>query len=91
MAGGSVIGWILLLSMVGLLVAVGWWQWKAYVTLDRRIEQGDETLLHSARLGLKSTRIETVLDAPLGSVVVPYVPAQLVPAVQQPPNQPPPY
>ena len=86
MAGGSVIGWILLISMVGLLVAVGWWQWKAYVTLDRRIEQGDEALLHSA-----STRVETVLDAPLGSVVVPYVPAQLVPVVQQPPNQPPLY
>ena len=86
MAGGSVIGWILLLSMVGLLVAVGWWQWKAYVTLDRRIEQGDDALLHSA-----STRVETVLDAPLGSVVVPYVPAQLVPVVQQPPNQPPLY
>lgn len=86
MAGGSIIGWILLLSMIGLLMAVGWWQWKAYVTLDRRIEQGDGALLHSA-----STRVETVLDAPLGSVVVPYVPAQLVPAVQQPPNQPPLY
>ena len=86
MAGGSIIGWILLLSMIGLLIAVGWWQWKAYVTLDRRIEQGDDALLHSA-----STRVETVLDAPLGSVVVPYVPAQLVPVVQQPPNQPPLY
>ena len=72
-------GLILFVVMLSLLVVVSWWQWNSYVTLDQRIDQCDETLLHSS-----STKVETILDAPEGSVIVPYVPAQAVP-IQQPP------
>ncbi len=77
----AVLGWFLVLALTGVIVFVGWWQWKSYVTLDRRIEQMDETLLDSA-----GTRVEKVLDAPAGSMVVPYVASTLVP-VQQVPAQ----
>ena len=77
----AVLGWLLVLSLTGAICFVGWWQWKSYVTLDQRIEQMDETLLDSA-----GTRVEKVLDAPAGSVVVPYVASTLVP-VQQVPAQ----
>ena len=77
----AVLGWLLVLSLTGAICFVGWWQWKSYVTLDQRIEQMDETLLDSA-----GTRVEKVLDAPAGSMVVPYVASTLVP-VQQVPAQ----
>ena len=77
----AVLGWFLVLSLTGAICFVGWWQWKSYVTLDQRIEQMDETLLDSA-----GTRVEKVLDAPAGSMVVPYVASTLVP-VQQVPAQ----
>ena len=76
-----VLGWFLVLALTGVIALVGWWQWKAYVTLDQRIDQLDSTLLDSA-----GTRVEKVLDAPPGSVVVPYVASSLVP-VQQAPAQ----
>ena len=77
----AALGWFLVLALTGVIVLVGWWQWKAYVTLDQRIDQLDSTLLDSA-----GTRVEKVLDAPPGSVVVPYVASTLVP-VQQAPKQ----
>ncbi len=77
----AVLGWFLVLALTGVIALVGWWQWKAYVTLDQRIDQMDATLLESA-----GTRVEKVLDAPAGSVVVPYVASTLVP-VQQVPTQ----
>jgi len=77
----AVLGWFLVLVLTGVICFVGWWQWKSYVTLDQRIEQMDETLLDSA-----GTRVEKVLDAPAGSMVVPYVASTLVP-VQQVPAQ----
>ena len=77
----AVLGWLLVLSLTGAICFVGWWQWKSYVTLDQRIEQMDETVLDSA-----GTRVEKVLDAPAGSMVVPYVASTLVP-VQQVPAQ----
>ena len=77
----AALGWFLVLALTGVIVLVGWWQWKAYVTLDQRIDQLDSTLLDSA-----GTRVEKVLDAPPGSVVVPYVASSLVP-VQQVPTQ----
>ena len=76
----AILGWFLVLVLTGIIVLIGWWQWKSYVTLDQRIEQLDPTLLDSA-----GTRVEKVLDAPAGSVVVPYVASTLVP-VQQPPS-----
>ena len=75
----AILGWFLVLFLTGIIVLIGWWQWKSYVTLDQRIEQLDPALLDSA-----GTRVEKVLDAPAGSVVVPYVASTLVP-VQQPP------
>ena len=77
----AVLGWFLVLALTCVIALVGWWQWKAYVTLDQRIDQMDATLLESA-----GTRVEKVLDAPVGSVVVPYVASTLV-AVQQVPTQ----
>ena len=74
-------GWFLVLALTCVIALVGWWQWKAYVTLDQRIDQMDATLLESA-----GTRVEKVLDAPAGSIVVPYVASTLVP-VQQVPAQ----
>ena len=77
----AVLGWFLVLALTCVIALVGWWQWKAYVTLDQRIDQRDATLLESA-----GTRVEKVLDAPAGSIVVPYVASTLVP-VQQVPTQ----
>ena len=77
----AVLGWFLVLALTCVIALVGWWQWKAYVTLDQRIDQMDATLLESA-----GTRVEKVLDAPAGSIVVPYVASTLVP-VQQVPTQ----
>ena len=74
---GSVVGWMLIVLFTGLLCAIGWWQWRSYATLDRRIDAMDATLLDST-----GTRIEKVLDAPTGSVVVPYVAASIVPIQQ---------
>jgi hypothetical protein len=67
----SLIGWVIFLTILGLVSGIAWWQWNTYVTLDRRIEERDETLLHSAGL-----RVESVVDAPQGSVIVPYIPVE---------------
>ena len=67
----SLIGWVIFLAILGLVIGITWWQWNTYVTLDRRIEERDETLLHSAGL-----RVESVVDAPQGSVIVPYIPVE---------------
>ena len=75
----AVLGWFLVLFLTGIIVLIGWWQWKSYVTLDQRIDRMDATLLDSA-----GTRVEKVLDAPAGSVVVPYVASTLVPVPQVP-------
>ena len=74
-----VLGWFLVLALTGIIGIIGWWQWKSYVTLDQRIEQLDPTLLDSA-----GTRVEKVLDAPAGSVVVPYIASTLVPVQRVP-------
>ena len=82
--------WALMVSIVGILVglfftgiigAIAWWQWHSYATLDRRIEERDATLIDSV-----GTRIEKVLDAPQGSVIVPFVTATVVQT--QPVGQP---
>jgi hypothetical protein len=70
----SVAGWFVVLLLTGVIGLIGWWQWKSYVTLDQRIDRLDSTLIDSA-----GTRVEKVLDAPPGSVVVPYVASTLVP------------
>ena len=75
----AVLGWFLVLFLTGIIVLIGWWQWKSYITLDQRIDRMDATLLDSA-----GTRVEKVLDAPAGSVVVPYVASTLVPVQQVP-------
>ena len=69
----SVVGLIVALFFTGLIGVIAWWQWRSYATLDRRIEERDVSLLDSA-----DTRIEKVLDAPQGSVVVPFIPATVV-------------
>ena len=73
----SIVGWFVVLLLTGVIGLIAWWQWKSYATLDRRIDSMDSSLLDSA-----GTRIEKVLDAPAGSVVVPYVAATMVPIQQ---------
>ena len=68
------IGWFLVLILTGVIGWIGWLQWNSYRTLDQRIDQLDVTLIESA-----GTRVEKVLDAPSGSVVVPYVATSMVP------------
>ena len=70
----ALVGWVLLLILTAVIGWIGWLQWNSYRTLDQRIEQMDPTLIESA-----GTRIEKVLDAPSGSVVVPYVATSMVP------------
>ena len=70
----ALVGWVLLLILTAVIGWIGWLQWNSYRTLDQRIEQMDSTLIESA-----GTRIEKVLDAPPGSVVVPYVTTSMVP------------
>ena len=70
----ALVGWFLVLILTGVIGWIGWLQWNSYRTLDQRIEQMDPTLIESA-----GTRIEKVLDAPKGSVVVPYVATIMVP------------
>ena len=74
----ALLGWFFIILLTVVIGWIGWLQWKAYRTLDERIEQMDPTLIESA-----STRVEKVLDAPPGSVVVPYVATTMVP-VQYP-------
>ena len=74
----ALLGWFFIILLTVVIGWIGWLQWKAYRTLDDRIEQMDPTLIESA-----STRVEKVLDAPPGSVVVPYVATTMVP-VQNP-------
>ena len=69
----SIGGLFVALFFTGIIGAIAWWQWTSYATLDQRIESMDASLLDSA-----GTRIEKVLDAPQGSVVVPFVPATMV-------------
>ena len=70
----SLLGWSLVLILTGVIGWIGWLQWNSYRTLDQRIDQLDATLIESA-----STRVEKVLDAPHGSVIVPYVATSMVP------------
>jgi len=70
----SLVGWFIVLVLTGVIGWIGWWQWNSYHKLDLRIDQLDSTLLDSA-----GTRIEKVLDAPAGSIVVPYMASSLVP------------
>ena len=69
----SIGGLFVALFFTGIIGAIAWWQWNSYVTLDQRVEAMDASLLDSA-----GTRIEKVLDAPQGSVIVPFVPATMV-------------
>jgi len=73
----NVFGWFLILGLSLVIVGIGWFQWNAYRTLDQKIEQMDPSIIYEA-----STRVEKVLDAPSGSVVVPYVAATMVPVEQ---------
>jgi len=58
---------------IGLILVAGWQVW-IHSQLDARIAACDPGLLSSV-----SHKVETSTDAPVGSVVVPYVPVQLVP------------
>lgn len=70
----TLVGWWLVLILTGVIGWIGWMQWNSYRTLDQRIDQLDATLIESA-----GTRVEKVLDAPQGSVIVPYVATSMVP------------
>ena len=67
------VGWVFIFLLTGAIVWVGWLQWNTYRALDRKIERLDPSLITSA-----GTRVEKILDAPPGSVVVPYVVANVV-------------
>ncbi|MDP7043455.1 MAG: hypothetical protein QF807_05505 [Candidatus Thalassarchaeaceae archaeon] len=68
---------------IGLVIIAAWQIWVHH-QLDERIAACDPALLSSV-----SHRVETSTDAPAGSVVVPYVPVQMVQvtAIQQPTTQ----
>ncbi|DAC50744.1 MAG TPA: hypothetical protein HA340_03130 [Candidatus Thalassarchaeaceae archaeon] len=68
---------------IGLVIIAAWQIWIHH-QLDERIADCDPALLSSV-----SHRVETSTDAPAGSVVVPYVPVQMVQvaAIQQPTTQ----
>jgi hypothetical protein len=69
-----VLGWFLIILLSAVIVWIGWFQWNAYRTLDQKIEMMDSSLIYGA-----STRVEKILDAPQGSIVVPYMMAGVVP------------
>ena len=56
---------------IGLILVAGWQVW-VHSQLDRRISECDPSLLSSV-----SHKVETSIDSPAGSMVVPYVPIQL--------------
>ena len=64
----AVLGWFLILILTGVIGFIGWYQWNSYRTLDQKIELMDSSLVSSP-----STRVEKILDAPPGSVIVPYM------------------
>ncbi|MEC9091047.1 MAG: hypothetical protein VYC11_06745 [Candidatus Thermoplasmatota archaeon] len=60
-------GWVIVLVLSGILALIVWFQWRAYATLDEKIEQLDEGLVDAL-----NTRVEKILDAPPGSMIMPY-------------------
>ncbi len=74
MGEGEIVLWMVAAAItVGLILVAGWQVW-IHSQLDARIVACDPGLLSSV-----SHKVETSTDAPVGSVVVPYVPVQLVP------------
>mgnify|MGYP006915943136 FL=1 len=73
--------WLMAVVATGALFALALWQYNVHRELDARLSHCDATLITSLQ-----HRIEVVTDAPVGSMLVPYVPVQLVElqAVQQP-------
>ena len=77
----DIVAWILV--VIGC-IGIGWlgiWQFKKFSELDNRVARADESLLDDA--GLKS---HEAIQAPLGSVVLPYALAVDVPIVSQMPT-----
>ena len=77
----DIVAWILV--AIGC-IGIGWlgiWQFKKFSELDNRVARADESLLDDA--GLKS---HEAIQAPLGSVVLPYALAVDVPIVSQVPT-----
>ena len=68
----AILGWFLILILTGVIGFIGWYQWNSYRTLDQKIELMDSSLVSSP-----STRVEKILDAPPGSVIVPYMVAMM--------------
>jgi hypothetical protein len=77
--------WLFALVATGGLFALALWQYNVHTELDNRLSRCDATLITSLQ-----HRIEVVTDAPAGSMLVPYVPVQLVElqASQQPASLP---
>ena len=74
MGGDEFVLWLVAAAItVGLILVAGWQVW-IHSQLDARIAACDPGLLSSV-----SHKVETSTDAPVGSVVVPYVPVHLVP------------
>jgi hypothetical protein len=74
MGEGDIVLWMVAAAItVGLILVAGWQVW-IHSQLDARIAACDPGLLSSV-----SHKVETSTDAPVGSVIVPYVPVQLVP------------
>ena len=78
---GDIDAWISMAIGCSGLVALLIWQFKKFSELDNRIARADESLLDDA--GLKS---HEAIQAPLGSVVLPYALAVDVPIVSQVPT-----
>jgi hypothetical protein len=70
---GEFILWLFATALTVGLIALASWQVWTHRRLDERIAVCDPSLLSSV-----SHKVETTTDAPPGSVVVPYVPVQMV-------------
>lgn len=73
MTEGDFILWLFATALGVGLIALASWQVWTHRRLDERIAACDPSLLSSV-----SHKVETTTDAPSGSVVVPYVPVQMV-------------
>ena len=65
--------WLFALVTTGGLFALAWWQYNIHKELDTRLSRCDATLITSLQ-----HKVEVVTDAPVGSMLVPYVPVQLI-------------
>ena len=65
--------WLFAIVTTGGLFTLALWQYNIHKKLDTRLSRCDATLITSLQ-----HKVEVVTDAPVGSMLVPYVPVQLI-------------